>query len=165
MAVSRYLYYWYRMRFLLAYPIFIVLIASCKVNRHSSFYSGDYHQDSIIRSIDNKYMNQERIKITKGKRHFGKDSIVYYAINKATNQLHAVGFTELKTNSRTSYELINGELIKVGYILNNNDRSASAVYFYNAGNCVLKREKNIVSMDPNKFLQDVQFFKRALHVE
>ena len=153
------------MRFLLAYLICLLLIASCKVNRHSSFYSGDYHQDSIIRSIDNKYKNQGRIKITKGKRRFGKDSVIYYTINKTTNQLLAVGFTELITNSRTSYELINGELIKVGYILNNNDRSASAVYFYDAGSCVLKREWKIVSMDPNKFLRDVQFFKRALGVE
>jgi hypothetical protein len=142
-----------------------VLMHSCNVNKRSSYYTGDHRQDSIIRVIDNKYKNLKPIKLTKGKRFFGSDSIVYYTVNKLTNQLQSVGFTELKTDSRTTYDLINGKLIKVRYVPNNRERSASTIYFYDDGNFILKRERNDISPEPGKFLDDLEFFRSALGVK
>lgn len=90
---------------------------------------------------------------------------MYFSVNKMTNQLQAVGFTELKTDTRTSYYLMNGKLIKVLYIPNNRERSVSTIYFYDDDNFVLKRERNDNSPSPQKFLEDVRFFKEALGVK
>ncbi|HEX2606483.1 MAG TPA: hypothetical protein VHK91_03850 [Flavisolibacter sp.] len=104
------------------------------------------------------------VKTIRGKKHFGADSIVYYSVNKQTNQLVAIGFTEIKNDSRTMYDLIDGELIRVRYKPNHRKGNSYAVYYFDKGKNLFKRETNTIAPKGEKFIEDIIFFKKALGV-
>ena len=147
------------LRFLLAVSTFQNL-SSTAVGQNS-YYTGNKYQDSIVKAVDSKLKNSA-VKTIRSKKHFGADSIVYYAVNKQTNQLVAIGFTEIRTDSRTMYDLIDGELIRVRYIPNHRKSNPSTIYYYDKDKLIYKRERNADTPSGEKFIDDILFFKKAL---
>jgi hypothetical protein len=147
---------------------FLCMIASivfftCKVSKEQSYYTGDAKQDSLIKRTDDKFRLREKVRVAKNKIRFGSDSLVYYAVDKSNNQLVSIGFIELKRNKSTSYDLINGELIRVRYMPDNYKR-VSTIYYYEKNKIIYKRERNSDTPDGQKFIDDILFFKKALSV-
>jgi hypothetical protein len=147
---------------LLAYT-FIIL--SCTVYSKNSYYTGDKYQDSVIKSVDNRLKTAEKIKVDWRKKQFGNDSNLVYAVNKLNNELLSIGFSELKADKRTSYTLLKGELVKVIYHPNHRKGEVSNIYFYENGRFIYERHRNADSPDAQKFLDDIDFFKKALETK
>jgi hypothetical protein len=145
-------------------PISTILILSSTVAGQDTNYTGDKYQDSVVNAVEARFKNSA-VKTSRNKMHFGTDSLVYYAVDKQTNQLVAVGFTEISTDRRTMYDLINGELIRVRYISNHRKSSSSAIYYFDNGNVLFKRERNANAPKGEKFIEDILFFKKALGVQ
>ena len=139
-------------------------VFSCTSYSKTSYYTGDRYQDSLIKSVDNKLESQGRISVNRYKKQIGQDSLVYYAVEKATNRLVSVGFSEIKDDRRTVYTLMNGELVKVLYKPNHRKGEVANIYFYENGKLVYKRDRNPDSPDSQKFLNDINFFKATFGV-
>ena len=116
-----------------------------------------------MKSIDSR-LKSASVKTNRDKQHFGVDSIVYYAVDKQTNQLVAIGFTEIKADSRTMYDLLNGELMRVRYVPNHKKGNPSTIYYYDKGSLLFKRERNTDTPKGEKFIDDIILFKKALCV-
>ena len=137
-----------------------VVLLSCS----DLYYTGDKSNDDIIKSVDNKLKTAEKVYRVNRKRLYGKDTIVYYTIDRANNKLLTIGLSEIKANRRTLYILLNGELTKVTYIPNLR-KGMSNIYFYENEQLVYKRNRVADSTDAKKFIEDIVFFKKDLQVK
>ncbi|HYH16411.1 MAG TPA: hypothetical protein VD794_14380 [Flavisolibacter sp.] len=132
-------------------------------NGQNKYNSGDNRQDSIMRAIDLK-LKQASVRTNRNKKAFGSDSLVYYSVNKRTNQLVAVGFTEVTADSRTMYDLLNGELVRVRFVANHKNGNPATVYYFENGKVIYVQQRSGIIPNGEKFIEDIVFFKSSLGV-